>query len=168
MPEDRKDRREKMAKEAKTNAMRMLDRQKVKYEAFSYECDEFIDGIHSADKIGAPYDQSFKTLVMEGKSGGYFVFVVPIEKEVLYTMLVLSNSFTGCMFAINSDQGYVRGGCSPLGMKKPYPVVFDASAGEFEEIYVSGGRIGLTLKVPLADLLKVTGGKLADIIMKTE
>ena len=71
MPEDRKDRREKMAKEAKTNAMRMLDRQKVKYEAFSYECDEFIDGIHSADKIGAPYDQSFKTLVMEGKSGGY-------------------------------------------------------------------------------------------------
>ena len=55
MPEDRKDRREKMAKEAKTNAMRMLDRQKVKYEAFSYECDEFIDGIHSADKIGAPY-----------------------------------------------------------------------------------------------------------------
>ena len=59
MPQDRKDRREKMAKEAKTNAMRMLDRQKVKYDAFSYECDEFIDGIHSADKIGAPYDQSF-------------------------------------------------------------------------------------------------------------
>lgn len=56
-----------MAKEAKTNAMRMLDRQKVKYEAFTYECDEFIDGLHSADLIGAPYDQSFKTLVMEGK-----------------------------------------------------------------------------------------------------
>ena len=62
-----------MAKEAKTNAMRMLDRQKVKYEAFTYECDEFIDGLHSADLIGAPYDQSFKTLVMEGKSGGYYV-----------------------------------------------------------------------------------------------
>ena len=169
MPEDRKDRREKMAKEAKTNAMRMLDRQKVKYEAFSYECDEFIDGIHSADKIGAPYDQSFKTLVMEGKSGGYFVFVVPIEKEVDRKAAAKAvGEKTGCMFAINSDQGYVRGGCSPLGMKKPYPVVFDASAGEFEEIYVSGGRIGLTLKVPLADLLKVTGGKLADIIMKTE
>ena len=71
-----------MAKEAKTNAMRMLDRQKVKYEALSYECDEFIDGIHCADITGAPYDQSFKTLVMEGKSGGYYVFVVPIEKEV--------------------------------------------------------------------------------------
>ena len=63
-----------MAKEAKTTAMRMLDRQKVKYEAFTYECDEFIDGLHSADLIGAPYDQSFKTLVMEGKSGGCYVF----------------------------------------------------------------------------------------------
>ena len=156
MPEDRKDRREKMAKEAKTNAMRMLDRQKVKYEAFSYECDEFIDGIHSADKIGAPYDQSFKTLVMEGKSGGYFVFVVPIEKEVD------RKAAAKAVGEKTVDMIHVK------GMKKPYPVVFDASAGEFEEIYVSGGRIGLTLKVPLADLLKVTGGKLADIIMKTE
>ena len=58
-----------MAKEAKTNAMRMLDRQKIKYQTFTYECDEFIDGLHSADLIGAPYEQSFKTLVMEGKSG---------------------------------------------------------------------------------------------------
>ena len=169
---DRKDRREKMAKEAKTNAMRMLDRQKVKYEAFSYECDEFIDGIHSADKIGAPYDQSFKTLVMEGKSGGYFVFVVPIEKEVdrKAAAKAVGEKTVDMIHVkdITKITGYVRGGCSPLGMKKPYPVVFDASAGEFEEIYVSGGRIGLTLKVPLADLLKVTGGKLADIIMKTE
>ena len=62
--------------------MRFLDRNKIPYEYQTYECDEFIDGVHSADKIGAPYDQSFKTLVMEGKSGGYFVFVVPIEKEV--------------------------------------------------------------------------------------
>ena len=149
MPEDRKDRREKMAKEAKTNAMRMLDRQKVKYEAFSYECDEFIDGIHSADKIGAPYDQSFKTLVMEGKSGGYFVFVVPIEKEV--------------------DR---KAAAKAVGEKTVDMIhvkdITKITGGEFEEIYVSGGRIGLTLKVPLADLLKVTGGKLADIIMKTE
>ena len=168
MPEDRKDRREKMAKEAKTNAMRMLDRQKVKYEAFSYECDEFIDGIHSADKIGAPYDQSFKTLVMEGKSGGYFVFVVPIEKEVdrKAAAKAVGEKTVDMIHVkdITKITGYVRGGCSPLGMKKPYPVVFDASAGEFEEIYVSGGRIGLTLKVPLADLLKVTGGKLANWI----
>lgn len=60
--------------------------------------------------------------------------------------------------------GYVRGGCSPIGMKKAYPTVFDASAGAFEDIYVSGGRIGLTLKVPVTGLLKVTGGKLAEIV----
>ena len=149
-----------MAKEAKTNAMRMLDRQKVKYEAFPYECDEFIDGLHSADLIGAPYEQSFKTLVMEGKSGGYYVFVVPIEKEVDRKAAAKAVGEKAV------DMIHVRGGCSPLGMKKPYPVVFDASAGGFEEIYVSGGRVGLTLKVPLAALLKVTNGKLADITMK--
>ena len=71
-----------MGKETKTNAMRMLDRKKVKYETIAYDCGEFIDGIHCADITGAPHDQSFKTLVMEGKSGGYYVFVVPIEKEV--------------------------------------------------------------------------------------
>ena len=134
-----------MGKEAKTNAMRMLDRKKVKYEAITYDCGEFIDGIHCADLTGAPHDQSFKTLVMEGKSGGYYVFVVPIEKEV--------------------DRN-IRGGCSPLGMKKNYPVVFDQSAENFEEIYVSGGRVGLTLKVPLKDLLDVTQGKLAPITME--
>ena len=116
MPEDRKDRREKMAKEAKTNAMRMLDRQKVKYEAFSYECDEFIDGIHSADKIGAPYDQSFKTLVMEGKSGGYFVFVVPIEKEVdrKAAAKAVGEKTVDMIHVkdITKITGYVRGGCS--------------------------------------------------------
>ena len=146
-----------MAKEAKTNAMRMLDRQKVKYEAFPYECDEFIDGLHSADLIGAPYEQSFKTLVMEGKSGGYYVFVVPIEKEVDRKAAAKAVGEKAVDMIHVKDilkiTGYVRGGCSPLGMN-------------FDEIYVSGGRIGLTLKVPLEPLLKVTNGKLADITMK--
>ena len=148
-----------MGKEVKTNAVRILERNKIEYELINYECDEFIDGIHSADKIGAPYDQSFKTLVMEGKSGGYFVFVVPIEQEVdrKAAAKAVGEKTVDMIHVkdITKITGYVRGGCSPLGMKKPYPVVFDASAGEFEEIYVSGGRIGLTLKVPLADLLKV-------------
>ena len=155
-----------MAKEAKTNAMRMLDRQKIKYEAFPYECDEFIDGIHSADLIGAPYEQSFKTLIMEG----YYVFVVPIEKEVDRKAAARAVGEKAVDMIHVKDilkiSGYVRGGCSPLGMKKPYPTVYDASAGDFSEIYVSGGRIGLTLKVPLKPLLEVTNGKLADITMK--
>lgn len=156
-----------MAKEAKTNAMRMLDRQKVSYEALTYECGEFIDGIHCADLTGAPYEQSFKTLVMEGKSGGYYVFVVPIQREVDRKAAARAvGEKTVDMIHVKDIQkitGYVRGGCSPLGMKKLYPTVFDASAGKFEEIYVSGGRIGLTLKVPVKALLQVTGGRLADI-----
>ena len=159
-----------MAKEAKTNAMRMLDRKKVKYEAITYDCGEFIDGIHCADITGAPYEQSFKTLVMEGKSGGFYVFVVPIEKEVDRKAAARAvGEKTVDMIHVKDltkITGYVRGGCSPLGMKKPYPVVFDISAGEFEEIYVSGGRIGLTLKVPVKDLLDVTGGKLEAITMQ--
>ena len=152
--------------------MRILDRNKVPYEILNYECDEFIDGLHTAQATGATVEQSFKTLVAKGKSGGYYVFVIPIAEEVDLKAAARSVGEKSVEMIhvkdITKITGYVRGGCSPLGMKKPYPVVFDASAGEFEEIYVSGGRIGLTLKVPLADLLKVTGGKLADIIMKTE
>ena len=156
-----------MAKEAKTNAMRMLDRQKVKYETIVYECDEFIDGIHCADLTGAPYEQSFKTLVMEGKSGGFYVFVVPIEKEVdrKAAAKAVGEKAVDMIHVkdITRITGYVRGGCSPIGMKKAFPTVFDATAGNFQEIYVSGGRIGLTLKVAVQDLLAVTKGKLADI-----
>lgn len=159
-----------MAKEAKTNAMRMLERHQVAYEAFPYECKEFIDGLHSADMIGAPYEQSFKTLVMEGKKGGYYVFVVPIEKETDRKAAARAVGEKGVDMIPVKDitriTGYMRGGVSPVGMKKSYPVVFDSSAGEFEEIYISGGRLGLTLKAPLKGLLEVTGGKLADITMK--
>ena len=170
MPEDRKDRREKMAKEAKTNAMRMLDRQKVKYEAFSYECDEFIDGIHSADKIGAPYDQSFKTLVMEGKSGGYFVFVVPIEKEVdrKAAAKAVGEKTVDMIHVkdITKITGYVRGGCSPLGMKKLFPTVFHETAENLETMIVSAGKIGYQVELAPRDLAALVRAKFADIIVE--
>ena len=159
-----------MAKETKTNAMRILDRQKVTYDTLTYHCDEFVDGMHSADLTGAPYEQSFKTLVMEGKSGGFYVFVVPIEKEVdrKAAAKAVGEKAVDMIHVkdITKITGYVRGGCSPIGMKKSFPTVFDASAGNFDEIYVSGGRIGLTLKVPVKELLKVTGGKIEDITAK--
>lgn len=164
-----KDGVDKMAKEAKTNAMRMLDAKKIDYEPIVYECDEFIDGIHCADITGAPYDQSFKTLVMIGKSGNYYVFVIPIEKEVDRKAAAKAvGEKTVDMVHVKDIlkiTGYVRGGCSPIGMKKLFPTVFDASAGKFEKIYVSGGRIGLTLKVPVKELLLLTKGKLAEITM---
>ena len=158
-----------MAREAKTNAMRMLERQKVPYEAIVYECEEFIDGIHCADITGVSHEQSFKTLVMCGRSGGYYVFVVPIEKEVdrKAAARAVNEKSVDMIHVkdITAVTGYVRGGCSPLGMKKHFPTVFDSSAENFKEIYVSGGRIGLTLKVPVEGLLKATGGKLAAITM---
>ena len=159
-----------MSKEAKSNAMRILERQKVPYEAIVYECDEFIDGIHTAEKTGAPKEQSFKTLVMEGKSGNYYVFVVPIEKEVDRKAAAKAvGEKTVDMIPvkdINKITGYIRGGCRPIGMKKNYQTVFDQSAENFSEIYVSGGRLGLTLKVPVEGLLKVTRGKTGDITAK--
>ena len=154
-------------KEIKTNVMRIFDKNKISYEAFSYEVDEFVDGIHCADAIGAPHEQSLKTLVAQGKSKEYYVFVLPIEKEVdLKTAAKAVGEKSVEMIHVkdlNKITGYIRGGCSPLGMKKQYPTVFDSSAGRFTEIYISGGRIGLTLKVPVEALLNVTGGKLADI-----
>lgn len=147
--------------------MRMLDRQKILYETLTYDCEEFIDGIHSADLTGAPYEQSFKTLVMEGKSGGYYVFVVPIEKEVNRKAAAKAVGEKAVDMIHVKDilkiTGYVRGGCSPIGMKKQFPTVIDASAQAFSDIYISGGRIGLTLKVPLEPLVKLVNAKLADI-----
>lgn len=156
-----------MAKETKTNAMRILERQKIPYELLTYECDDFIDGIHVADKTGTPYEQSFKTLVMEGKSGAYYVFVVPIAEEVDRKAAAKAvGEKTVDMIHVKDIQkvtGYIRGGCSPIGMKKQYVTVFDQSAERFSEIYVSGGRIGTTLKVGVEGLLKASGGFLAPI-----
>lgn len=131
--------------------MRILDKNKVPYEAFSYEVDEFVDGIHCADAIGAPHEQSFKTLVAQGKSKEYYVFVLPIEKEVhLKTAAKAVGEKSVEMIHvrdINKITGYIRGGCSPLGMKKQYRTVIDESAQNFACIYISGGKIGSTVKV---------------------
>ncbi len=154
-------------KELKTNVMRILDKNKVPYEAFAYDVDEFIDGIHCADAIGAPHKQSFKTLVAQGKSKEYYVFVLPIEKEVhLKTAARAVGEKSVEMIHvkdINKITGYIRGGCSPLGMKKQYKTIFDISALEYEEIYISGGKIGSTVKVNTQALAKLCNGKFAQL-----
>ena len=159
-----------MAKETKTNAMRILDRNKVSYETLNYECDEFIDGLHTAAITGAPVEQSFKTLVAQGKSGGYYVFVIPIAEEVDLKTAAKSVGEKSVEMIhvkdITAVTGYIRGGCSPLGMKKQFPTVIHMSAENYPESYVSGGRIGTTIKVAPKDLAKVVQGKFADIIRK--
>ena len=156
-----------MGKEVKTNAVRILERNKVPYELLTYECDEFIDGIHSAEATGTPVAQTYKTLVMQGKSKQYYVFVIPIACEVDLKKAARSVGEKSVEMIhvkdITKITGYVRGGCSPLGMKKLFPTVIDESAKKFTEIYVSGGRIGLTLKMSPQDLADVTNAQLADI-----
>ena len=156
-----------LGKEAKTNAMRMLDKKKIAYEALTYEVDTFIDGMHCAELTGAPVDASYKTLVMQGKSKQYYVFVIPIAWEVDLKKAARSVGEKSVEMIhvkdITKITGYVRGGCSPLGMKKMFPTVIDESAKNFAEIYVSGGRIGLTLKMKPQDLVAVTNAQLADI-----
>ena len=155
-----------MGKEVKTNAMRILDRNKIPYEIINYECDEFIDGLHTAEKTGAPVEQSFKTLVMQaGKpaSGGnrqYYVFVVPIAEEVDLKAAAKCVGEKSLEMLHVKDltplTGYVRGGCSPLGMKKQFPTVVHESAASFDKIYISGGRVGTSITVNPDALLKVT------------
>ena len=159
-----------MAKEVKTNAMRILDKNKIPYELISYECDEFIDGLHTAEKTGAPVEQSFKTLVAQGKSKAYYVFVVPIAEEVdlkLAAKTVGEKSIEMIHVKdINAITGYVRGGCTPIGMKKLFPTYIQESAKDYDQIYVSGGRIGYTLTLNPQDLAKLVRGKFADFIVK--
>ena len=158
-----------MGKEVKTNAMRILDKNKIPYEILNYECDEFIDGLHSAELTGAPVEQSFKTLVMQGKSRQYYVFVLPIAEEVdlkaaARTVGEKSVEMTHAK-DITAITGYVRGGCTPIGMKKQFPTVLHESAKNFDKIYVSGGRIGTTITVNPDALLGVVRGTYADIIV---
>lgn len=156
-----------MAKETKTNAMRILDRNKIPYEVLTYQCDQFIDGLHTAQKTGAPVEQSFKTLVAQGKSGGFYVFVIPIAEEVnLKTAAKTVGEKSVEMIHVKDITritGYVRGGCSPLGMKKQFPTVIHESARDYDQIYVSGGRLGSTIRLSSLELARVTGAVFTDI-----
>lgn len=157
-------------KEMKTNAMRILDRNKIPYRMNQYQCDEFIDGVHIADLLGQSYDITFKTLVMQGKSKNYYVFVLPIHREVdlkKAAKVVGEKSLEMVPVKdINKVTGYIRGGCTPVGMKKNYPTIIHESGKGLEEIIISGGRLGTQILLAPEDLAKVTGGKFADIIVE--
>lgn len=157
-------------KEVKTNAMRILDKNKIPYETITYVCDAFIDGLHTAEKTGAPVEQSFKTLVARGKSKEYYVLVLPIAEEVdlKAAAKVLGEKSIEMIHVkdITAVTGYVRGGCSPLGMNKQYKTIIQESAEKYSEIYVSGGRIGSTIKVNPVDLARAADAAFADFTVK--
>ena len=158
-----------MGKELKTNAMRILDRNKIKYDINTYECDDFISGTDIADRLGQNYDESFKTLVAVGKSSNYFVFVIPIDKELdlKKAAKVVGEKNVEMLHVkdINKVTGYVRGGCTPIGMKKQYKTVLHNSIMNYDKVIISGGRIGTQLVLAPEDIVKVTSAIIEDICM---
>ncbi len=158
-----------MAKEAKTNAMRFLDKSGIKYEYNTYQCDEFIDGITTAKTLGQPPEETFKTLVAHGKTGAYYCFLIPVALELDLKKAAVSVGEKSVSLLhvkdITKVTGYVRGGCTPIGMKKQFMTVVHSSAEELPLFYISGGRIGLQIRLCPADLLSSIGGKFCDIVM---
>ena len=155
-------------KEVKTNAMRILESMKIPYTHMTYECDDFVDGLQIADLLSLPYEKVYKTLVTVGNSKDYFVFVIPIACELDLKAAAKSVGEKSLEMIhvkdINKVTGYIRGGCTAVGMKKQYMTRIDISARSQEKIIVSGGRIGSQLELSPKDLARAAGAEFADVV----
>lgn len=153
-------------KEIKTNAMRILESMKIPYTQYTYECDEFIDALQIANQLGLPYEKVYKTLVTKG-ARDYFVFVIPIAKELDLKAAARSVGEKSVEMLhvkeINAVTGYIRGGCTAIGMKKQYVTRVDTSAQSQAAIIVSGGRIGSQIELAPEGLLSAARAEYADI-----
>lgn len=158
-----------MGKELKTNAMRFLDRCKIEYDVQTYQCDEFVDGIHVAENLGQPLEETFKTLVAKGKSGAYYCFEVPVAEELDLKKAAKSVDEKSVELIpvkeITKVTGYVRGGCTPIGMKKQFMTVIHASAADMPLFYISGGRIGTQIRLSPKELAEAINGRFEDIVL---
>jgi Cys-tRNA(Pro)/Cys-tRNA(Cys) deacylase len=156
-------------KTVKTNAVRLLDKEQVPYELMEYEIhDGLVDGVSVAEKTGQNAESVYKTLVTIAGPQELFVFIVPVAQELdlkkaakaagvkKIDMLPLKD--------LTATTGYVRGGCSAIGMKKKYPTVIDASAEQLERIIVSAGKPGLQMKLSPIDLARVADASFIDVI----
>lgn len=157
-------------KELKTNAMRMLERLKIPFTYQTYECDVFESGITTANSIGLPHEQVYKTLVTTGKSGEHYVYVIPIEAELDLKKAAKAVGEKSVEMLpvkeITTVTGYVRGGCTAIGMKKQFPTVIDRSAQTQEYIYVSGGKLGMQICLKPDDLCKAAQATYENILME--
>lgn len=152
----------------KTNAMRLLDAAGISYTSHTYDAsDGSIDGVSVAQKLGEEPERVFKTLVTVGASRNYYVFVLPVENELdlkKAARTVKEKSIEMIPVKdINKVTGYIRGGCSPIGMKKQYPTVVDETAILFDTIIFSGGKIGFQIEMAPDDLFKLIGAQACDI-----
>jgi Cys-tRNA(Pro)/Cys-tRNA(Cys) deacylase len=158
----------KKSKIAKTNAVRLLDQHSISYTLFEYTVEDGqIDGVSVAKKIEQPVGKVFKTLVASSVQGNVFVFLIPVDKEL---DLKIAAKVTGekkidllPVKDLLGLTGYVRGGCSPLGMKKLFPTMVDHSAKELDYIIVSAGKVGMQIQLDPTDLIACTNGEFASI-----
>ena len=153
----------------KTNSMRILDKEEIIYNQYSYDySDGLIDGITVANRIGKSPEEVYKTLVAQGVSGEYYVFIIPVDEELnlkAAAKSVKEKSINMIKVAdIRKVTGYVRGGCSPIGMKKDYKTVIDSLAQALDMIIVSAGKIGHQIQLKPKDLIKITNGEFHNII----
>ena len=157
-----------MKKEEKTNVMRVLDGKKISYESHSYKPDAGLSGEQIADILGEDSRKVFKTLVTQGKSGTYYVFVVPVGAELNLKKAAKATGEKAVSMIKQKEllplTGYVHGGCSPIGMKKQFPTIIHETAAGFDKVFVSAGRVGLQIELAPKDLISVVGCTVADIV----
>ncbi|MBQ8227149.1 MAG: Cys-tRNA(Pro) deacylase [Bacteroidaceae bacterium] len=156
-------------KTAKTNVARLLDKAKVTYELIPYEFDENdLAATHVAEALGQDINQVFKTIVLRGDRNGHLVCVVPGNCEVDLKKAAKASGNKKveplAMKDLLPTTGYIRGGCSPIGMKKHFPTYFHETALLYPQIYVSAGQRGLQIRISPADLIRESRGEIADIV----
>lgn len=152
----------------KTNAMRILDKEKIEYNVLGYDNkDGKIDGVAVAHKIGKTNDEVYKTLVTVGHSKNIYVFVIPVHKEIDFKKAAKVAREKSIEMIDVKDllkiTGYIRGGCSPIGMKKKYKTFINISAKELQNIVFSGGKIGIQIEMMVKDFIDVIAGEFAEV-----
>ena len=151
----------------KTNVMRILETNKIEYTLYTYESNGDFDGCSVAGKIGKNPEQVFKTLVTVAPSKKYYVFVVPVVRELDLKACAAAVGEKSIEMIpvkdINKITGYIRGGCSPIGMKKQYVTVIDRSCKDFEKIVFSAGKIGYQVEIPVDALIELIGAEIGEI-----
>ena len=152
----------------KTNVMRVLDSKKIAYESRSYEPDATMTGQEIAAILGEDAGKVFKTLVTQGKTGGYYVFVIPVEAELDLKKAAKAAGEKSIAMIKQKDllplTGYVHGGCSPVGMKKQFPTFVHETAQGMDKMFVSAGKVGFQVELAPQDLQSVTRFSYADIV----
>ncbi len=153
----------------KTNVMRVLDGKKIYYESHSYEPDPTMSGEQIAEILGENPEKVFKTLVTQGKSGAYYVFIVPVKEELDLKKAAKASGEKAVSMIKQKEllplTGYVHGGCSPIGMKKQFPTFIQEGASAFEKVFVSAGKVGFQIELSPSDLMAVSGCREADIVV---